>query len=75
MAVVLFPVLLLVVLVLMGLVYWKTKSIAKVGYLLEIVLAVFTYIFATQISDTAAVTPFTLLALGLVLNGIIGLAS
>jgi len=51
-----------------AIIYWKTRSLVKVGFLAELILAVFVLLFSIG-TDLL----ISLLALGLLVNGIIGI--
>ena len=67
------PIVTIIAIILIAVVYYKTKSLAKVGYSLEIIIAIVVVIFSTRIADNNITTAINLLALGLIINGLVSL--
>jgi hypothetical protein len=67
------PIILVVGIVFAIVVYVKTKSIKKVGFALEILLALAVMIVAAQLGDSNLVALFEMLGAGLLINGLISL--
>ncbi|PIZ53510.1 hypothetical protein COY28_03505 [Candidatus Woesearchaeota archaeon CG_4_10_14_0_2_um_filter_57_5] len=75
MALVLGPVLLVVAIVACGGVYWKTKSWAKTGHTLQVLLALLALVYALQYVAVGEIrTVLLLLSVGLLLDGVIDVA-
>lgn len=78
MAVLAFPILLLVAIIVLIVVGVKTKSWKKIGYSLEIILSLVVIILSTQLpqlttSDQYLFIAILLLGVGLLVNGIVSL--
>jgi hypothetical protein len=74
MAVLVLPILVIIAIIVAVVVYMKTKSWAKVGYVFEIIFALAVFALSSQLVDGILIVAIDLLGLGLLINGIISLA-
>ena len=70
--VIILPVLVIVGAIVAAIVYSKTKSWAKVGYLFQIIFALVVFGLATQVADVMVIMISALLGLGMLIGGILG---
>ena len=67
------PVLVIVAVIVAAYIYMKTKSMAKVGSAFQIIFAIGVFGLTTQLVDAALMTITSLLGLGMLISGIMGL--